>query len=113
MGKSSQRKGRSGEHEVVRVLTTNRVPARVNGIWEPLDMNMEIDGFREDFEVKRKRDGMSWAYGAIDNDAKGCHFRADRRQWLTIVETEHYADLLIRAQAVNPLPSIDIEEPIE
>jgi hypothetical protein len=87
MGKSSQRKGRAGELEIVRILIAAGWSAIVKKIYDALDIEWEGD----DCEVKRRKEGMRWAYDAFANGAQAVFFRADHEQWLIIHTLDGYA----------------------
>jgi hypothetical protein len=82
MGKSSQRKGRGGEHEVAMDLRAGGFDAAVNGIYEKLDVRCCFGTEDWQGEVKRKAKCAKDKYDAFDNGAKFFVERADRKPWL-------------------------------
>ena len=86
MGKSSQTKGRAGEHEIVKILKAAGWSALVKGIYEAFDIDWE----GRDCEVKRRKDGMKPAYDAFANGAGAFFYRADRKEWLIVHTLDEY-----------------------
>lgn len=105
MGKSSQRKGRNGELEIVRILLAAGWSAIVKRLYDALDIEWE----GRDCEVKRRGSGMKWAYDAFRNGARAAFFRADREQWLIVMTLDEY----IAMHGPEFTPVIEIAEPIE
>jgi hypothetical protein len=99
VGKSSQRKGRAGEHECANDAKAYGLSSRVHGIYEALDVS--IDG--EPFEVKRRAGFHKMAYNALHSGAKGLIGRADREQWLI---TTSFRDWLERERYIKKLESV-------
>ena len=95
-------KGRNYEFDVAKTFRAHGSPdAEVNGIYDPLDVHLTIDGERQDFEVKRRKAGMTSAYKAIANDAYGQIYKADYQEELATVPLKTLLDLMLRAGCFN------------
>lgn len=88
MGKSSQRKGRSAEYEVAKILEAAGWSATVKGIYEPFDIDWE--GY--DCEVKRRKDSMSVKIveASLCDGAFAVFYRFDRKPWRIVQDLDEY-----------------------
>lgn len=93
MGKKSQRKGYTGEHEFAGLTGGLRIPASGAATGFPDDVQLP-NGWKA--EVKRRKDGMKTLYAWVEDEREVpdiVAFRADRKQWLITMTLDKYLEL--------------------
>jgi hypothetical protein len=93
MPRKSQRKGRRGELEVAALFRAAGFDAAPLGIYEPLDVRVNIDNCDHRLEVKLKKNCLAEYYKAIKAGAWGKVERADYGDWAITIPLRTFFDL--------------------
>jgi len=93
-GKKSKSKGYTGEKEFANLIGGRRIPA--SGAADDFPNDVELpNGWLA--EIKRRKDGLKTLYTWIEDERENpdiVAYRSDRKQWLVIMDIEHFKELL-------------------